>query len=78
VLGFKAFLFQCLFDSALDCRNLPGALTTADYKVAGEAANTINIKQNDVRSLLITGSFDYLSCCFYSFQNLTPDSNLCN
>jgi len=76
VVGFKAFLFQCFFNCLVDCRNLSGAFTAADDKVAGEAADTVYIKQDDVRCLFIAGSFYCFPCYFYPYQNMTSAGDL--
>jgi hypothetical protein len=49
---------------------LPLTVTTAYHKVISKTTRLAGIKQDDVHSLLITGSLNYLMRYLYRFQSL--------
>ena len=65
-------LFQTNFNLIMNRQQLAVAITAADNKVIGETANITGIKQNDIVSLLIAGSFYSKTCYFNRFQNQYP------
>ena len=59
-----------MFNFLINSLNLPGTVTTAYYKVISKATHLAGIKQDNIRSLLITESFNYFMCYLYCFQKL--------
>jgi len=57
-----------LFYLVVNGTYLPLALTAADNEVAGEATNLVDIKQNNIRGLLLAGGFYCFACYLYCVQ----------
>jgi len=67
--GENAIFFQVLFYFFIDSLYLPLALSVADDKIIGKAANFTGIKQHNITGLPVTGRVNCFSGYFYSFQN---------
>jgi len=57
-----ALRLQCLLYLIVNSAYLPLALTTADNEVTGEAANLVDIKQDNIDGLLLAGGGYCFSC----------------
>ena len=67
-MGPDAFFFKRLLHLIMNGSYLPFALTTADNEITGEAANLVDIKQDNINGLLLDGGGYCFSGYIYCIQ----------